>query len=80
MSPSASTCFVSSIHEGRLRTPRLATWRLDAIRDGRLAWLYLVPHAVGIEEPAEAAALAGYTITEETQTLVDEQLAAACDS
>lgn len=49
-------------------------WRLDPIGDGALAWLYLIPHAVNWPEPADAANRAGYTITEETQTLVDDQL------
>lgn len=50
------------------------TWRLDRIGTGTLAWLYLIPHAVKINEPVSAATRAGYTITEEAQTLVDDQL------
>jgi hypothetical protein len=50
------------------------TWRLDPIGPGRLAWLYLIPHAVDWHEPSAATEAAGYTITEEAQSLVDDQL------
>ena len=49
-------------------------WRLEPIGNGKLAWLYLISHAVNIQVPVSAATRAGYTITEETQTLVDDQL------
>jgi len=50
------------------------TWRLDPIGSGNVAWLCLIPHAVNWTEPAGAAQDGGYTITEETQTLVHNQL------
>lgn len=49
-------------------------WRLDPIGNGNLAWLYLIPHAVYWPEPADVVQNAGYTITEEAQTLVDGEL------
>ncbi len=50
------------------------TWRIDPISPGRLAWLYLIPHAVDWSVPFCGAEAAGYTITEEAQSLVDDQL------
>ena len=50
------------------------TWRLDPIGNGALAWLYLITHAVDVKEPMDATTRAGYTITEEAQPLVDDQL------
>ncbi len=53
------------------------TWRLDPIGGrGALAWLYLRPHRVQWDIPSGGAEAAGYTITEERQALVDDQLGA----
>lgn len=49
-------------------------WRLEPIGPGRLAWLYLIPHAVDWSTPSTAAQTAGYWITEEAQSLVDDEL------
>ena len=49
------------------------TWRLDPIGNGALAWLYLITHAVDLKEATDATTRAGYTITEEAQSLVDDQ-------
>jgi hypothetical protein len=49
------------------------TWRIDSVGRGQLAWLYVIPHAC--EWPDVSAAVGqDYEITEEAQTLVDDQL------
>ena len=51
-------------------------WRIDTIGDGSLAWVYLRPHEVAWSVPSAAVAAAGYTVTEERQSLVDGELGA----
>ena len=49
--------------------------RLDRIGDrGILAWFYAIPHQGPWHELRKLAVDAGYTITEECQTLVDPEL------
>ncbi len=43
---------------------------------GNLAWLYLRAHRVNCYGPSTATEAAGYTITEERQALVDDELGA----
>ena len=52
------------------------TWRIDSIESGALAWVYIRPHLVGWDEPAAAMAERGYTVTEESRNLVDDELGA----
>jgi hypothetical protein len=49
------------------------TWRLDSIGRGKLAWLYVIPHSCEWSDVAAAIGL-NYEITEEAQSLVDDQL------
>ena len=51
-----------------------ATWRLDHIGTGRLAWFYVIPHAGEWSEQSAALVQQGYTVTEEAQSLVDDEL------
>ena len=51
-------------------------WRIDLIGDGSLAWVYLRPHEVAWSVPSAAVTAAGYTVTEERQSLVDGELGA----
>ena len=53
-------------------------WRIDLIGDGSLAWVYLRPHEVAWSVPSAAVAAAGYPVTEERQSLVDDELGRAC--
>ena len=48
-------------------------WRIDPIGRSK-AWVYVRPHEVDWSLPAAAVAARGYTITEERQSLVDDQL------
>ena len=43
---------------------------------GTLAWLYLQPHEVPWAVPSEAASALGYTVAEERQNLIDDELGA----
>ena len=47
-------------------------WRIDTIGDGSLAWVYLRPHKVAWSSPSAAVTGAGYTVTAERQSLVDD--------
>ncbi|HVQ88471.1 MAG TPA: hypothetical protein VMT88_09835 [Actinomycetes bacterium] len=49
-------------------------WRRDTIGWGRLAWLYVIPHAAQCSEPAATVAERGYTITEEAQSRTQQVL------
>jgi hypothetical protein len=51
-------------------------WRIDTIGDGSLAWVYLRPHEVAWSVPSAAVAAAGYAVTEERQSVVDDELGA----
>ena len=51
-------------------------WRIDHMGGGALAWLYLRPHEVPWSVPSAAVTAAGYTVTEEWQSLVDDELRA----
>ena len=51
-------------------------WRIDVIGDGSLAWVSLRPHEVARSVPSAAVAAAGYRVTEERQSLVDDELGA----
>ena len=48
-------------------------WRIDTVGDGSLAWVSLRPHEVAWSVPSAAVAAAGYTVTEERQSLVDDK-------
>lgn len=50
------------------------SWRVDPIGDGSLAWVYVRPHEVDWSVPAAAVAALEYTITEERQNLIDDEL------
>ena len=51
-------------------------WRIDPTGGGALAWVYVRPHAVAWSVPAAALDALGYTVTEERQNLVDDELGA----
>ena len=52
-------------------------WRIDPMSGGALAWLYLRPHEVPWNVPSAAVTALGYTVTEERQSLVDNELGAS---
>ncbi len=49
-------------------------WRIDPMSGGTLAWVYLRPHEVPWSVLSVAVTAAGYTVTEERQNLVDNEL------
>ncbi len=49
------------------------TWRIDSVGRGQLAWVYVIPHVCEWSDVA-AAVEQDYEITEEAQSLVDDQL------
>jgi hypothetical protein len=51
-------------------------WRIDNIGTGALAWLYIRPHQADWHDACGAVREQGYSITEETQNLVDGELGA----
>ena len=51
-------------------------WRIEPMSGGALAWVYVRPHEVAWSVPAAALTELGYTITEERQNLVDNELGA----
>lgn len=51
-------------------------WRIDHMSGGTLAWVYVRPHEVAWSVPSAALTSAGYTVTEERQNLVDDELGA----
>ena len=51
-------------------------WRTDQMSGGTLAWLYLQPHEVPWSVPSAALTAIGYTVTDERQSLVDDELGA----
>lgn len=48
----------------------------DHMSGGALAWLYLRPHEVAWSVPSAAQDALGYTVTEERQSLFDNELGA----
>jgi len=51
-------------------------WRIDQMSGEALTWIYVRPHAVDWSSPAAALEAQSYTVTEERQNLVDDQLGA----